>query len=67
MKSLSSWHTKYRIVIDNYLGYQVEVWKVWFPIWLQLDGVNTFSSVTDATNFAEQYVNGTKTNIVKYL
>jgi len=52
---------KYRIVRDCWLGYEVQVWKLWFPFWVQLDFSNTFSSIEKA----EAYVK--KRNEVKYL
>ena len=43
---------KYRIVIDNYLGYEVQIKKWWFPfIWIQCSGINTFSSVEKCEAF----------------
>lgn len=42
---------KYRIVTDNYLGFEVQVKYIFFPFWLQ-SGINTFASIEKA----EQYI-----------
>ena len=39
---------KYRIIRDNYGGFEVQKWRWYFPFWLQLDGVNTNLSVERA-------------------
>jgi hypothetical protein len=39
---------KYRIIRDNYGGFEVQKWKWYFPFWLQLDYVNTNLSVEQA-------------------
>lgn len=41
-----------RIVEDCYAGYEVQVWRWWFPFWLQY-GVNTFPSIERARKFAK--------------
>ena len=40
--------TKYRVVGDNYLGYECQIRYWWFPIWVQLGGVNTWSTLASA-------------------
>lgn len=46
---------KYRIVRDNYAGYEVQQWRIFWPFWVQLTGcgvgINTFSSVERAIDF----------------
>jgi hypothetical protein len=36
-----------RIVTDLYCGYEVQVWRWWFPFWIQL-GCNTQSTIEAA-------------------
>lgn len=42
---------KYRIVTDRYAGFEVQAWRWWMPIWLQV-GVNTFRTAGDAERWA---------------
>lgn len=47
---------KYRIVTDNYLGYEVQMKLWWWPFtWLQCKGTNTHSSLEKAEKFAYQH------------
>lgn len=48
--------TKYRIVRDNYSGYEVQRKRWWFPIWLQV-GVNTHYSLEKAEAYVQKYIN----------
>lgn len=45
---------KYRIVKDNYSGFEVQKKNWWWPFWFQLNNshhpVNTFSSIETAKN-----------------
>ena len=52
---------KYRIVKDGYLGYQCDVWRLWFPFWIQMGFSNTFSSIEKA----EEYIR--IKNTIKYV
>lgn len=45
--------TKYRIVTDQYLGYECQVWRWYWPFWIQLGGINTFHTIERA----EHYIN----------
>jgi hypothetical protein len=51
----------YRIVEDDFAGYQVEVWRWWFPFWVQCwgqgDVCNTHASVAEAEQFARNHTN----------
>lgn len=43
--------TCYRIVTDEYAGYEVQIKRWWMPIWFQkwkYGGVNTFRTIEDA-------------------
>lgn len=53
--SLSTWWRRYRIMPDSYGGHEVQVWRIWLPIWLQLGFVNTFHSREDAVKFATRH------------
>ena len=43
---------KYRIVTDNYAGYEVQIKRWWFPFYVQLDMCNTFSTIEKAEKYA---------------
>jgi hypothetical protein len=45
---------EYRIVRDRYCGYEVQVRRWWFPIWVMAGFCNTFSSVEQAEEYARQ-------------
>ena len=47
--------TKYRIVTDNYAGFECQVKHWWFPFWIQLNFANTFYSLEKAKNFIKNY------------
>jgi len=55
---------KYRIISDNFCGYEVQIRYWFFPIWLQCFefpfNTNTHKSLEDAKEFMEQHRNGTK-------
>jgi len=58
---------KVRIRHDRYLGYEVQVRKRWlliFPYWAQAGGVNTFSTVEEAEEYARRFKVGF---LVKYV
>lgn len=42
---------RYRIVKDNYAGYECQVSYLWIPIWFQINGVNTHNSIAAAKKF----------------
>jgi len=48
---LSTRWRKVRIHMNNYGGYEVQVWRVWFPFWVQLGRVN-FQTVERAREYA---------------
>lgn len=45
---------EYRICIDRYAGYEVQIWRWWWPFWMQ-PRTNTFSTIDAAEKFAERY------------
>lgn len=48
----------YKIVRDRYLGYEVRVWRWWFPFWMQAGFTNTHSSVDAAERWARERASG---------
>ena len=44
---------KYRVVGDNYLGYECQVWRLWFPFWCQMDFANTHHTLERAIKYIE--------------
>lgn len=53
---------EYRIVEDNYAGFEVQIRRWWFPMWRQV-GVNTHSTLERAEASAKGHARGA----VKYL
>jgi hypothetical protein len=48
-----------RIVTDNYAGYEVQVWCLWWPFWRQPGiSVNTHSSIERAEAYAKHWLRG---------
>jgi hypothetical protein len=49
---------KYRIVTDNYLGYEIQLKYFLLPFWFQISvqekGVNTFFSIAKAQMYIEK-------------
>lgn len=54
---------RYRIVKDAYLGYEVQVWRWWWPFWMQAGGTNTHRTLEGAERYAEANVR----RVIKYL
>ena len=57
--AISTRWKKYRIVSDNYLGYEVQCWRIWMPFWLQCRGpsgpANTHPSIGKAREYARRH------------
>lgn len=53
---------RYRIVRDGYLGYEVQVWRWYWPFWVQ-PYTNTHSSIERA----EIMIEFLKNKVVKYV
>ena len=53
----------YRIVTDAYAGFEVQVWRWWWPFWVEAGGCNTHSSIERAEKWADEHACG----CVKYL
>ena len=45
---------KYRIVRDKYRGYECQVWRLWFPFWVQMNVVNTHISLESAIHYIKK-------------
>jgi hypothetical protein len=39
-----------RIAIDDFSGYEVQVWRWWFPVWV-VHGANTHRTLDDARRY----------------
>lgn len=54
----------YRIVTDHWLGYEVQSWRWWWPIWMQCFGphgfTNTHRTIQEAEAFARQKALGAR-------
>jgi|LakMenEpi03Aug12_release.lakeMendotaPanAssembly.Ray.scaffolds.fasta_scaffold867282_1 hypothetical protein len=48
---------KYRIVKDNCNGYECQVWRLWFPFWVEMNFSNTHTSIEKAKCFIENNSN----------
>lgn len=44
--------TRYRIVRDNYAGFEVRIKPWWSLVWYEKGGSNTFSTVEKARDYA---------------
>ena len=55
---------KYRIVTDNYAGYEVQSWRWWWPFWIQ-GATNTHSTIEAAEEYAKSLAY--KQHVVKVL
>ena len=45
---------QFRIVTDNYAGYEVQVRRWYFPFWQQIDFTSTHITVSSAEKFIEK-------------
>ena len=60
---------QYRIVTDGWLGFEVQVKRWWFPVWVQChkySGTNTHKSVSGARSFALEH-SRKGTNVVEVI
>jgi hypothetical protein len=46
--------TRYRIIRDNYCGYEVQVWRWYFPFWIADGLFNSHSSIERARQFIDK-------------
>ena len=47
--------TKYRVVTDNYLGYEAQYRPWFFPFWQQLNGMNTHMTIEGALEMCKRF------------
>jgi len=48
-------YKKYRIVADDFAGYECQCWRLWWPFWIEMNGTNTHSSLDAAKKYIEKY------------
>ena len=60
---------EYRIVTDNYLGYEVQIRHWWFPKWFQATSYGEFANTHRSIEEAEAWANkhAKEQTSVKYL
>lgn len=52
---MNFFRTKYRVVTDNYLGYEAQ-YRLWFlPFWLQLNGTNSHPTIEKALEMCKKF------------
>jgi len=59
----------YRIILDEHAGYEVQIWRIWFPFWVQkhhVGHINTFSTIVHAKAWIEKGCPKESTKIVVY-
>lgn len=44
---------KYKIIPDQYLGYEVRIWRIWWPFWVQCDLCNTYKTIENAKKYID--------------
>lgn len=49
---------KYRVVRDNWLGYEVQFKVWWWPFWVQCGVANTHSTLEKAISYAQDHKKG---------
>ena len=59
---MSYFKTKYRIVRDNYAGYEVQERRWWLPFWRQAGFCNTHFTIDSAV----EYIKGKSNCVVHY-
>lgn len=53
---MSSWlKPRYRIVADTYAGFEVQIWRWYWPFWVEANFSNTHSSEEGALTWARQH------------
>lgn len=62
MEEYRQMKNRYRIVQDNFMGYEVQIRRWWWPFWQEW-GHNTFHTIEKA----EAWAKSRKQPIVKYL
>ena len=47
--------SKYRIIEYHHHGYKVQIFRWWWPFWIEADFVNTHYTIEDALEFAKHH------------
>lgn len=55
-KKISFFKTRYRIMPDNYAGYEVQYRKWWLPFWFQHGFCNTHLSIERAKSYIDMLI-----------
>ena len=54
---------KYRVVRDNYAGYEVQSWRWWFPFWVMCHGFDGYITNTHISlEKAKEFITNKKNN-----
>lgn len=57
-RKLSTWYRKIKIQPDDWAGFEVVEWKIWWPFWEQLNGIsNTHFRYELAEEYAKKHAN----------
>lgn len=48
---------RYRIQSDEYLGFEIRKWRIYWPFWVQINYSNTYSSIEKAKKDLDRYIN----------
>jgi hypothetical protein len=57
--------TEYRIVTDEYAGYEAQVWRWYWPFWSQM-GINTHKTIEKARDYIDKTAEGYGTVVVEH-
>ena len=57
---------RYRIVRDNFGGYECQVKHWWLPFWFELNGTNSHRTVELARAFIDTYAEVSRGEFVEY-
>ncbi len=57
---ISTFWKRYRIYPDQWAGYEVRVWRIWWPFWVLMGFANTFETAEKAEAYAIKQVTGVK-------
>lgn len=58
--------TKYRIVTDRYCGFECQIKRWWWPVWIPLGFTNTFFEIEEAEDYIKRHKYNPH-NVVKYI
>ena len=53
-ESISTWYRKYRITHGRYAGYDVEYWRIWYPLWIPCQLI-TYETIEQARASARRH------------